>query len=261
MEKIKLEDESGDRFYFTQVPNYILNHSTAIAQALYLQLKRLAGENGIAYPSSKNLRKKLGISQPTLRKELEYLLEKKLIKYKGMKEIETNGGKQKIKTYSIVDIWPLNINYYQRRGEKIDTPKPQRGEKIGTQGVKARGEKIGNKEEPREEEPSFKKNHLSVASDNGKVIAEIIYLFKEVNPLIGKQYGSPPQRRAVERMLKVFGREKLENYIKVLPAVNAKPYWPKSTTPCQLENNLPIYKAKSDEDKSKGRASNVAIII
>jgi hypothetical protein len=152
---IKVEDESGDRNYFTIIPNYILNHSTGIAQALYLQLKRLAGEKGVAYPASRYLRKKLGISQPTLRKELNYLLEKGWVKDIGYKLIDTDGGQQKIKSYKIVDLWKLNNEHYQR-GEKIDTPL-ERGEKIDTQGVKARGEKIGTKEEPLEEEPSFKK--------------------------------------------------------------------------------------------------------
>jgi hypothetical protein len=144
--KINIKDESNDRGYFTIVPNYILNHSTAVAQALYLQLKRLAGEKGVAYPGSRYLRDKLKISQPTLRKEFKYLLEKGWIEYAGEKEIETDGGQQKIKSYRIVDIWQINNKTYQR-GEKIDTP-CQRGEKIDTQGVKSGGEKIDTKEDP-----------------------------------------------------------------------------------------------------------------
>lgn len=149
---IELKDESNDRGYFTIIPNYILNHSTAVAQALYLQLKRLAGENGVAYAGSRYLKERLKISQPTLRKEFNYLLAKGWIEYAGEKEVETDGGKQKIKSYKIVDLWQLNNKFYEsKRGEKIDTP-CQRGEKIDTQGVKTRGEKIDTKEEP------YKKN-------------------------------------------------------------------------------------------------------
>jgi hypothetical protein len=50
-------------------------------------------------------------------------------------------------------------------------------------------------------------------------------------------------------MLKEHGREKLEAMIKALPLINAKKYWPKSVTPCQLENNIAVYKAKNDEEK------------
>ena len=47
---IDILDESGDKKYFTIVPNYILNHSTATTQALYLQMKRLANDNEIVMP-------------------------------------------------------------------------------------------------------------------------------------------------------------------------------------------------------------------
>ena len=63
-------------------------------------------------------------------------------------------------------------------------------------------------------------------------------------------------------MLESYGEEKLTVFIKALPMVNEKKYWPKSTTPLQLENNLPIYKAKSDEEKAKvaKNRNDVAII-
>ena len=90
--------------------------------------------------------------------------------------------------------------------------------------------------------------HKSVAS---KEIVEIIKLFEPINLSIGKYYGNKSQRAAVNRMLVIYGRAKLEAMILALPQVNTKQYWPKSTTPCQLENNLPIYKAKNDEEKLK----------
>src|SRR5689334_1780719 len=93
---ILIEDESGDKNYFTMIPNYILNHSTATAQALYMQLKRLAGETGVAFPSREYLMKHLHIHHKTLKKEMSYLLDKGWIKFIGYKEIQTNGGTQKI---------------------------------------------------------------------------------------------------------------------------------------------------------------------
>ena len=136
----EVKDESGDRKYFTIIPNYILNHSTATAQALYMQLKRLAGENGLAYPSRDFLVNQLKISKPTLRKEFIYLLEKGWIEYVGEKEVMTAGGNQKVKAYRINDIWKLNCESYKnQRGEKIEpTLLASRGEKIEPQ----RGEKI-----------------------------------------------------------------------------------------------------------------------
>lgn len=108
---------------------------------------------------------------------------------------------------------------------------------------------------------TISKDNIAASNAAGKEIPEIIKLFEPVNPLIGKMYGNNSQRAAVDRMLKVFGRDKLEAMIKVLPEVNAKPYWPKSTTPCQLEANVPIYKAKNDEEKNKGRSIIKSAII
>lgn len=109
----------------------------------------------------------------------------------------------------------------------------------------------------------IKDNTKDKAPDGAGVeINYLISLFKEVNPSIGKYYGIPPQRKAIERMIKEHGREKLEDMIKVLPQVNARPYWPKSTTPIELENNLGKYKALNESDKNKKSDKiKVAIII
>lgn len=110
MEKIKINDESGDRKYFTQLPHYILNHSTAIDQALYWQMKRYAGETGKCFATQETLMKKLGIGRKAYNKSLKYLLSKEWIKFIGL-----IGGKTRpVKTYTITDIWKLNILNYEK---------------------------------------------------------------------------------------------------------------------------------------------------
>lgn len=123
----KVKDGSSDKKYFTIVPNYILNHSSATAQALYMQLKRLAGEDGVAYPTRAFLAKQLGVSKPTLRKELSYLVEKGWITYEGEIKTGTKGGHQKVKSYKIVDLWLVNAEHY--KGGKSNTDLSTRGEK------------------------------------------------------------------------------------------------------------------------------------
>jgi hypothetical protein len=95
----------------------------------------------------------------------------------------------------------------------------------------------------------------------GEIINKIISLFKEINPSIGKYYKNISQRNAVERMLEQFGREKLEEMIKALPIINARPYWPKSTTPIELENNIGKYKAMNESDKNKKSESKIKVAI
>lgn len=133
MADLFVEDDSGDRKYFTMLPNCVLNHSTAVDQALYCQIKRFAGENGECYASAKTLMEKLGVSRNTLKKSFRYLLDRGWIKYTGEKDVGTSGGLQKVKAYKIVDIWKLNSEHYQG-GVKIDAPRDQRGVKIVTKG-------------------------------------------------------------------------------------------------------------------------------
>ena len=110
MKQIKIIDESGDKKYFSQLPHYILNHSTANDQALYWQMKRYSGENGFCFATQETLMKKLGIGKKAYDKSLKYLLSKKWVKFTGM----TKGKTRPIKTYSITDIWRLNILHYEK---------------------------------------------------------------------------------------------------------------------------------------------------
>ena len=232
-EEIEIEDCSGDKKYFTQVPNCILNHSTAVAQALYLQLKRLAGDNGKAYPGSRYLMGKLSISRNTLKKEMNYLINKGWIKYDGDVDIQTDGGKQKIKSYRIVDIWKINIEEYER-GVKIEPPR-QRGVKIEPQGVSTRGVKIDAKEEPLKQEPSIKKNIISEPQADSH-INELMDLFYKFNPSIN--FGNKTQRSAIDWLIKKAGVEKSINTINYALKIQGEKYAPVITTPLQLKNKL-----------------------
>lgn len=158
-EKMIIEDESGDKDYFTIIPNYILNHSTSNDQSLYLQMKRFAGEKGVCFASERTFRKKMKIGVKALKKSIKYLLEHGWIKEKGIKKIITKGGEQEIKIYSIVNIWKLNNGFY--KGVPESTPLEDKGvpESEGgcspkeAKGVLQRATKKNHREEePLEEE-------------------------------------------------------------------------------------------------------------
>ena len=103
---IKIDDESKDKRYFTIIPNFILNHSTAIDQALYSQMKRLTEEEGknICYPSFNYLMKQLKIGKGNLRKSIKYLIKNRWIDDTGKRRVRTKGGYQMIQSYKINDI-------------------------------------------------------------------------------------------------------------------------------------------------------------
>ena len=102
-QKMLIKDGGNDKKYFTLIPNFILNHSTAIDQAVYSQLKRLTDETNktICYPSFRYLKKQLKIGEGNLRKSIEYLIQHKWIEDTGKRKIITGGGYQFVQTYKI----------------------------------------------------------------------------------------------------------------------------------------------------------------
>jgi len=105
----KIIDRSEDKKYFTQIPNMIVNHSTAYEQSLYLIMKRISGEGGSCYASLNFLAKKMGVHKTTVSNIMEKLLKRKWI-------IETKKTKVKggyTRTFIIIDLWPRNIKEYK----------------------------------------------------------------------------------------------------------------------------------------------------
>ena len=175
MAKLNIQDESGDRKYFTQIPNYIANHSTANDQALYFQMKRYAGEDRKCFATEKTLMKKLGIGKKAYDKSLNYLLEKKWIRFVGT----TEGKTRPIKTYSIVDIWKINVLEYEEIGSEstlsFNKDKSQKKGDKSQKHTKISAES-NVEEEPSKEEPINK----MLSKDN----SEAVYGNQNINSLL-----------------------------------------------------------------------------
>ncbi len=152
-ENIIAQDGSNDRKFFTIVPNYVLNHSSANDQSLYLQMKRLAGDNGKCYAGMKYFCERMQVTRNTVRKSLEYLLKHGWITFAGKEKVETDGGMQEMNSYIVNDIWKINTDYYaeKSKGGENSTPlakegensiplEPKGGERLGQRGVNKGGE-------------------------------------------------------------------------------------------------------------------------
>jgi hypothetical protein len=87
---------------------------------------------------------------------------------------------------------------------------------------------------------SKKDNIMEATSEEvaSSVINELISLFKYVNPTYNRLYANKTEREALKRLVKQFGKEKVEKLIKILPEIIVKPYAPRITTPYQLEKKL-----------------------
>lgn len=246
-EKIKIKDGSGDRDFFTIVPNYILNHSTSTDQSLYLQMKRYAGEDGKCFATQETIMNKLGIGVKAYRKSLEYLIKRGWIEFVGL-----SGGKTRpIKTYKINNIWQENSEYYKKIPSKRTLSKDTSQKEIDTS---PKHNKIpaesAIEEEPVKEEPLTRTTTAQSAD-----IPVVIDLFKEVNPSYQRLFGMPPQRAAAARLLKTHGLEKLEGMIAYLPRSNATKYAPTITTPAQFEARLGELIAWSQKQKDIKKAT------
>jgi hypothetical protein len=94
-----------------------------------------------------------------------------------------------------------------------------------------------------------------------KQIDSLIDMFKHVNPTYKRLFGEPPQRKSLERLVKQFGKERVENMIKILPEIFGKPYAPRITTPYQLERKLADLIAYLKSEKSKVEKNKIELVL
>ena len=89
----------------------------------------------------------------------------------------------------------------------------------------------------------------------GSQINLLIEKFKLINPTYERLFRNTTQRQALERLVKKFGFEKIENVIDVLPEIVGKKYAPRITTPYVLEQKLgslgAYIKERSENNKGK----------
>jgi len=200
--KFKVIDESGDRKYFTIVPNYIVNHSTPYEQAIYLYMKRVAGEGGTCWTSAQEIAQKLGCSRNTIAKYRNKLLKRGWIQVVGIKK--TGATNQPTPEYKIVDLWNLNNKFYQdkHKGSIIDTLPENPQKMVGShQLVTSKVSRSVHKEEPSEEEH----NELSKTKDSFTPLEEeIIAIDDDGVPLTRKGKMSNPRNLVAQRLQREY---------------------------------------------------------
>jgi len=241
---INMEDDSKDKKYFTIVPNYVLNHSAAIDQSVYIQMKRLTEEEGrdICYPSVGYLMKQLKVGKIVLKKSIKYLINNKWIEDKGKRKIKTAGGYQWVQCYKVNDIWKLNMDYYQGGDRQPPLPQTKGGTDLIKEGTIACTQEEHIKEEL---------YNVATPSVAGKEINDLIELFKPINPSYERLFRNKTQRACLERMVKKHSKEKIEWVLNILPKTNQIKYAPTITTPLQLEDKLGLLLAFIQREKNR----------
>jgi DNA-binding transcriptional regulator YhcF (GntR family) len=148
-DNFKIKDASNDRKYFAMIPYYIVNHSGAYEQSLYLVMKRIASEEGTCWASPQTIAKMMDVAPNTVRKYRKKLEQRGWIRKIGSRPIgKTN---QITHEYEIVDLWKLNIDFYsQKRKGASDESLQQKDESL--QPMSEKRAPIGNKEKRIDEE-------------------------------------------------------------------------------------------------------------
>ena len=111
-EQLSIRDE--ERHYWTQVPNILWELGLPLyAWALYIFLKRRAGDHGESFQSTRRIAKTTGISRGSVQRGMELLERVRLIR-RTLKKREGNTNGWRTWHVSIVDIWPQNMARFRK---------------------------------------------------------------------------------------------------------------------------------------------------
>lgn len=253
---MEIEDGSNDKAYFTMVPNIVLNHSSAVDQALYMQMKRFAGEKsggGLCTASHRTLMEKLKIGPKALKTSLEYLISHGWIENVGARKVMTNGGPQDVQMYRVNDIWKLNVQHYKGANESIPLSKGGDGRHKGADERSKGGD----------ESATTKNNTKKVDTcDSEDGVREVYEVLEEDRPVkkesrvkdklaiyhLFSQKEQPwwrhaQQKKAALSLFDLLGVEKVANGLAFMRENEYDKYCPQASTPYEYEEKLPKLKA------------------
>lgn len=197
-------EETGEKKYFTQLPNYILDNLKGSDFIVYCHLKRLAGEHGVAFPSITTLVTRTKLDRNTVKRCLNYLTLNRFITNAGKFDTLTAGGYQKITSYKIVDIWKLNVDFYHDlKGGENTVPLEDKGGLNDSQ----RGVKILTKGG---ENTTTKKNHIIITNNNNyvvekEVVEEVVSVPETTPKEINKDFFEKGEEYT--RLLNLFAKD------------------------------------------------------
>ena len=214
-EKPQLNNEN--KKYFTIVPNYVIDHSSAYELAVYTYIKRVAGENGTCWESANNIGRKLNADPKTIRKYLKILLKKNLIEKVGIR------GKTKPSAeYKIVKIWELNSAHYQEKDKGKYTLSQRKGNESSNIGEITSFDKVsfGNKEDNDKKMNYKERSNLSIKnfkpnSDHEYLCHEMAKKLEETNMSFIlsalKKYGFEAVQKACDDTMEMAEIKKHQN--------------------------------------------------
>ena len=199
---------------------------------------------GWCYASKQTIGDFMGIHERRIRTIIDRLVEKGLL--------EKDEDTKYLRTTSL---WYQSVVLERLKMKNVQADK--------TSAMRTKGQKEADKTSaPQADNLSDNKNNTINTSIKtiapggaGKEINDLISFFEAVNPSFKTLYPKTTERKALERMVKEHGREKIEAVIKNLPKTNGVDFAPVITTPWELEKKLgkliAYYRRKKAETKSR----------
>jgi len=224
--------------------------------AIYLSLCRHAdNETQKCFPAIKTIAEELNTGESTVKQYIHIFEKYRIISIQREKN-------------PITKRWLNNVYQLNDKEEWIKPDKPLKKKRERSQSqsltlaiqsqrkadpeptvVKSQSQPLAHKETLIYNKTHNKEATPLAIADN---INSLIELFKPINPTYQRLFANKSQRQAIERLVKQFGQEKVENMIKYLPTVFGKPYAPRISTPYQLEQKLADLISYRQQERSKG---------
>jgi len=207
--KHTIVDEGDPRKYWSQIPNLICDLGLpAQALALYLQIKRAAGESGVCFKSTRTLAQALKVGTGTVVRA-KALLEQPLPQIGNRPLIKTvertnpKGGKP-YHEIRVTDIWHSNMKTFTSANMELDSQVPESARQVPNNGaqVPKASANMELKKNTREEEPVKKKPQEEIRTPAGVTLFRDItgfYPKKELFALVNAAFGAAPDE--------IFARE------------------------------------------------------
>lgn len=242
MKQFQVRDTRNGEWHWVYNAVIADSHLTPADKLIYSALATFSGYSEI-YPSFKSIAERANLSERAAQSAI-----KKLEKI-GYISKTTGGGRFRTNAYNLLKM---------PKGCKLCTV--SKGCKLTQERVQTTTEKGANYSPNIDILNKKEIDNLAPHSGAGKEVNELIEIFKGVNPSYERFFGNKTERIATERLLAKYGREKLENIIRALPAIISKPFAPKITTPYILEKRLGELIAFVNQEKTRNGSSKIAVI-
>lgn len=103
-------DHSGDRKYFTQIPNLIIDFPLSpYAFRVYVHIKRVTGEDGICWQTTRTIADRCNISRNSVNRAIKELVSNRFIE---VIKVPGKHGEFSHNEMTIRDIWKNNVDFY-----------------------------------------------------------------------------------------------------------------------------------------------------